>query len=154
MIHSLSFLTLGDWSHIGRILLVVIPILTAAISSLIAFAQYRINRDNDRRLALFERRKAIYDRTMEMIASVMQRANPSLDECLKLLRDTRDHELLFGPEVGAFIDEIYKRALALEAQNAMGHHDVEKRIETMNWFADQMREARKVFLKYLDLRKP
>jgi hypothetical protein len=91
---------------------------------------------------------------MEMIASVMQRANPSLDECLKLLRDTRDHELLFGPEVGAFIDEIYKRALALEAQNAMGHHDVEKRIETMNWFADQMREARKVFLKYLDLRKP
>lgn len=154
MLKYLFLVLFVNWPSLGQVLLATISTLVAIIATIIAFAQYRINRDNQHRLALFEKRKAIYDRTMEMIASVMQRANPSLDECLKLLRDTRDHDLLFGPEVGAFIDQVYKKAIALETQNAMRNHDAEQRIETMNWFAQQMGEARKVFLKYLDFRKP
>jgi hypothetical protein len=84
----------------------------------------------------------------------MRSANPSLDECIQLLRDTRDHEFLFGAEVGVFINEVYNKAVLRNAQRAMGPHTAQQLAKTLNWFAPRMGEPRKAFLKYLNLRKP
>lgn len=90
-----------------------------------------------------------------MLASVMQTANATLNQCFKFIQDTRDHEFLFGPEVGKFIDDVFKKATALHAQVTVGGAGAAVRqTEIMMWFSEQMREARKIFLKYLDFRKP
>lgn len=131
-----------------------IPLLIAGITTYIAIAQQLINR-RQYRLALFEKRMAVFNATMNMIASVIRSANPKLEECYKFLRDTRDHELLFRPEVGALIDEIYNKATTLYTYTEAPEPDTPaQRTQIMLWFSEQMKEARKVFLKYLDFRKP
>ncbi len=97
---------------------------------------------------------AVFNATMNMLASVMKFANPQLDECIKFLKDTRDHELLFGAEVEKFITEVYRKALALHIHLAEGSQAAEEQVKTAEWFGNQMGEARKVFLKYLNFRKP
>jgi hypothetical protein len=125
----------------------------AGIATYIAVAQYWINR-RQYRLALFERRMVVFNSTMNMIVSVMMSSNPKLDECVNFMRETRDHELLFGDEVGAFINEVYKKATLLHVQIAVAPHTAKQQEETMNGFAEQMGNARRVFLKYLNFRKP
>lgn len=153
MFRYLSSVCSIDWSHVGRILSASIPLLIAGIATFIAWEQFVINR-RQYRLALFEKRMAVFNSTMNMIASVVQSANPQLADCMKFIRDTRDHELLFGPEVGTFIIEVYNKAIKLRTQNAVGADTAAQQTETLNWFIAQMSDARKVFLKYLDFRKP
>jgi len=127
--------------------------LIALIALYIASQQFAINR-RQHRLALFEKRMAVFNSTMNMIASVVQTANPTLPECFKFIQDTRDHEFLFGSEVGAFINEVYKKATALHAHIQVGPGGAAQQTEIMTWFIGQMGEARKVFLRYIDFRKP
>jgi hypothetical protein len=96
----------------------------------------------------------VFNSTMRMIAAVVQSANPTLAQCFQFIQDTRDHEFLFGPEVGKFIDEVYKKAAALHAHIQAGPAGAAQQTEIMTCFIGQMREARKVFLPYLDFRKP
>jgi hypothetical protein len=153
MLRYISLACFIDWSYVGRVLSAAITPLVAVIATYVAIAQFLINR-RQYRLALFEKRMAVFNSTMNMIASVVQSANPKLDECLKFLRETRDHELLFGPEVGKFINEIYDKAVTLHSKTAGEPATGAQQTEALNWFAKQMREARKIFLKYLDFRKP
>jgi hypothetical protein len=131
----------------------IISSITGLIVTYIAVAQYFINR-RQYRLALFERRMVVYNSTMNMLALVIQSTRPSIDQAFQYLRETRDHEFLFGSEVKTFIDELYKKVTALEMHNSMGSEAVTQRTEILNWFPGKMGEARKVFLKYLDFRKP
>jgi hypothetical protein len=128
-------------------------VITALIVAYIAVAQFFINR-RQYRLALFERRMVVYNSTMNMIASVLQSTRPTTDQAIQYLRETRDHEFLFGPEVGTFIDKVYKKTIELEAHNAVGFEAAARRTEVLKWFPGQMGEARKVFLRYLNFRKP
>jgi len=57
---------------------------------------------------------------MTMLASVVQTANATLNQCFQFIQDTRDHEFLFGPEVGKFIDAVYKKATELHAHVQAG----------------------------------
>ncbi len=141
------------WSTAGKAFSASASAITALIVAYIAVAQFFINR-RQYRLALFERRMVVYNSTMNMIASVIQSTRPSLDQAFQYVRETRDHEFLFGPEVKTFIDEVYKKVVALEAHNTMGSEGVTQRTEILNWFSGKMGEARMVFLKYLDFRKP
>jgi hypothetical protein len=135
------------WSHMGT------PII-AIVTAYVAVQQYLVNR-RQYRLALFERRMVVFNRTMEMIASVNADANASLQDCMKFMRDTRDHELLFGPEVGKFINEVYRGATKLHAHIATDYSGTaEQQGKLLDWFAERMGECRKVFLKYLDFRTP
>jgi hypothetical protein len=146
----LSFVGSIDWISVARFFSAATAPVVAVVVTYIAIAQFLLNR-RQYRLALFEKRMAVFSSTMNMIASVVQSANPSLDECMKFIRDTRDHELLFGPEVGAFIDKVFGKAVLLEAHvTQTGAH----KKEIMDWFFKQSGEARKIFLKYLDFRKP
>jgi len=91
---------------------------------------------------------------MNMIAAVVQSANPTLEQCFQFIKETRDREFLFGPEVGNFIDEVYLKATALHTHILAGLNDAAQQTEIMTWFIGRMAEARKIFLPYLDFRKP
>src|SRR6266849_9511156 len=138
------------WAVVARVLSASLPVVISGIVTYIAWQQFTVNR-RQHRLALFEKRMVVFNSTMKMIASVLQSANPSLSQCFQFIQDTRDHEFLFGPEVGDFINEVYKKAVELHTHIAVGGAGAPaQQTQLMTWFGEQMKEARKVFLKYLD----
>jgi hypothetical protein len=72
--------------------------LIAIITTLIAIEQCRLNR-RQYRLALFERWMVVFNKTMNMIASIVNMTDPSREQTRQFIRDTRDHELLFKSEI-------------------------------------------------------
>ncbi len=142
-----------NWSTVGAVSSASVTAITALTVTYVAVAQHLISR-HQYRLALFERRMVVFNSTMNMMASVLQSAKPSFEQIFQYLRETRDHEFLFGPEVGTFVNEVYKKAVQLNAHNEMGSQAARQKAEVLNWFAAQMGEARKVFLRYLDFGKP
>jgi len=126
----------------------------AAIAAYIAYQQHLINR-RQYRLALFERRLAVFNSTMKMIASVVQTARADLDQCFSFIKETRERDFLFGPEVGKFIDEVYSKAIELHAHLATFQPGGGAQLtEILNWFVGRHREAVKVFNRYMDFTKP
>jgi len=91
---------------------------------------------------------------MKIISSVIQDANVNLNQCFQFIRDTRDHEFLFHKEVGDYISEVYKKAVALHKKNQIGPGAALEITQTMDWFIQQSKEAKNVFLKYMDFRDP
>ena len=144
MLAALAFPWWLEWNHVGT------PLI-AIIATYIAIAQFAINR-RQYRLALFEQRMAIFNPTAKFIAAIVQTANVTLDECMQFIRETKDHEFLFGKEVGDFITEVYKQAAALETAKVT--HNLARETEILTWFSGQIAHARKVFGRYLDFRKP
>lgn len=106
----------------------------------------------------------VFNSTMNLLASIIQTAKPDFDDLIKFIRETRDHEFLFGPEVAAHINEIYKRGVELRLRNQLIEGQVgrgeerkaaiDRSTELLEWFASQMAVTRKTFLKYLDFRNP
>jgi hypothetical protein len=127
--------------------------LIALIALYIAWQQFEINR-RQHRLALFEKRLAVFNSTMQMISAVVQTANPTLAQCFQFIQDTRDHEFLFGTEVKKFVDEVYSKAVTLNSQIALGPNTAVQQTQVMGWFVNQMTEARRIFLPYMDFTKP
>ena len=142
-----------NWSTVGAVSSASVTAITALTVTYVAVAQHLISR-HQYRLALFERRMVVFNSTMNMMASVLQSAKPSFEQIFQYLRETRDHEFLFGPEVGTFVNEVYKKAVQLNAHNEMGSQAATQKAQILNWFIEQMGEARKVFLRYLDFGKP
>lgn len=137
------------WDTIGRIIAGALPIGIAIAVAYIAWAQYQINR-RLYRLALFEKRMAVYNATTARCAAVVSAGASDLQENIKFLRETRDHEFIFGKEVGAFIDQLWKRGNNLDAFQALTPRQWGKESEIIDWFNTQLSEARKVFSKYMD----
>ena len=109
------------------------------------------------RLALFEKRMKVFDSTMDLLAAVGREAKVELNQLFALLQNTREHEFLFGPDVGSLIDEIYKRGLELRTRQRVRTDEddsIAKETELLIWFVGQMTEARRIFLPYIDFRKP
>jgi len=128
--------------------------LIATIAVSIAWQQYVVNR-RQHRLALFEKRMAIFNSTMQMIASVGQDADADLNKCFGFIRETRDHEFLFKKEVGEYVNKIYKKAIELRTYVRVNPaSNAAKQTEIMTWFLAQASEARVIFMPYLDFRKP
>jgi|HubBroStandDraft_4_1064222.scaffolds.fasta_scaffold287100_2 hypothetical protein len=137
------------WEAIGKFISAALPIGIAIAVAYIAWAQYEINR-RQYRLALFEKRMAIYNSVTARCAAVVQTMKSDLQENIKFIRETRDHEFLFGPEVKTFIDEIWKQGNNLDMYQALRPARPDKETEIMNWFNVQLSEARKIFLKYMN----
>ena len=142
-----------SWFTVGRALSASVSAITALTVAYIAVAQHFINR-RQYRLALFERRMVVFNSTLNMIASVVASSRPSFEQIFQYMRETRDNEFPFGPEVGTFVNEVYKKAVELNAHNEMGSQAATQKAQILNWFIEQMGEARKVFLRYLDFTKP
>jgi hypothetical protein len=142
-----------NWSTVGKFLSGFLTVLIAGIAVYIAIQQFAVNR-RQYRLALFEKRMAIFTCTMKFISLVLQDLNPDMRDCIKFIQDTRDHEFLFGPEVGEFITQVYKNAMKLRTYIQVGSSTAAKQTEVTNEIIEQNGEARKIFLKYMDYRDP
>jgi hypothetical protein len=141
------------WATIGKVLSGAVTLLIALIATGIAYQQFVVNR-RQYRLALFEKRMVVYNATMDFIALVLQTTRPTNDDCMSLMRATRDSEFLFGAEIEAFIDQVWKNGLKVDMYNQTGAADAQKRANVLNWFSNKIGEGTKLFLKYLDFREP
>jgi hypothetical protein len=104
------------------------------------------------RLSLFEQRMAVFNALTKFLADIDQTANVTLPETFAMLRETRDHEFLFGPEVKEFIETAYKMGVDLSQRRELPQQErnpnEEKKL--LEWFASQLREAKTIFLPYID----
>jgi len=114
------------------------------------------------RLALMDRRMKIFNATLEFIVFVMQEAKvETMEQPFKLLRETREHYLLFDAEIGEYIQELYKKGMRLHTihqmsgpQRIVRPEDIPVDVEINEWFTGQIRVAEQKFLKYIDFREP
>ncbi|MCI0351103.1 MAG: hypothetical protein L0Z53_16885, partial [Acidobacteriales bacterium] len=152
-----------SWDTVVAVFSALLTPAIAIVAVYIAYQQAATNR-RQHRLALFDRRMNVLNSTMKLIASIMQDAHAELDQLFQFIRDTRDHEFLFGPEVGEHINQIYRKGVELRAKNEVlkagmrageeRQAAIERETELLDWFAEQMAVTRKTFLKYLDFREP
>jgi hypothetical protein len=127
--------------------------LIAVIAVWIAFRQWR-TQHLQYRLALFDQRLEVFNRTMTFIALVMQQGTVTPNDCTQLLVDTREHQFLFGPEIGEFIDQVYGNGVDLHTHLAINPPQAAQAAAILNWFATQMREGRNRFKVYMDFTNP
>lgn len=114
------------------------------------------------RLALLERRMKVFNATLDFIVPVLREARmESMEPAFKLLRETREHHLLFGDEIGEYIKELYEKGVRLHTihqmskpHNVMRQEDIPVHTEIAKWFSGQTRVAEQMFLKYIDFREP
>jgi hypothetical protein len=137
------------WGTIGRFFAGLLPLVIGGVVTYIAWAQYQINR-RQYRLALFERRIAIYNALTARCAAVVEAMSSDLQGNIKFIRATRDHEFLFGPEVGTFVNEIWKQGNRLMTLQAVEPRRPDQESVIVDWFSIQISEARKIFSKYMD----
>src|SRR5215831_2737425 len=120
--------------------------LIAIIAAWIAFRQWRTHH-LQYRLALLEKRLAVFNSTVTFIALVMQQGTVSDTDCTRLLVDTREHQFLFGPEIADFINEVHDRGVDLYALVPANQGNPQI-TEIRNWFRDQMGEGQRRFKAY------
>jgi hypothetical protein len=143
-----------NWSSVVTLSSALLSPIAVTIATYIAVQQYRLNR-RQYRLSLFDKRMAVFNVTMTMIASVITANGATLEQSVKFMRDTKDHEFLFGPEVGNYVGKVYKQSVALDTFLHVDQNDAAKQARQviLQWFSTQLGEARQVFGKYLDFTK-
>lgn len=163
-----KFLSHDVLDRLVKIAQIIQGTVTPAVAIIIGLITWRIQRQQAKtqqlqyRYTVVERRMKVFDATLEFIALVLRDARiPTLEPLIKLLRETREHHLLFGPEIGKYIDEIYGKGVRLhtihvasQPTNTMRPQDIPVHTEIVEWFSRQSRIAEQMFLKYMDFREP
>jgi hypothetical protein len=103
----------------------------------------------DVRLALYGRQLAVFDSTTKVIMKVLRTATVGLDDLSNLMFETRECEFIFGPDIRAYIDEIYSRCVEIYTESVTSQRDGAKFVEQMMWFSGQLEQAKTKFGKYM-----
>jgi hypothetical protein len=143
----------SDWEKLVR---VFSALLTPAIALLVAYIAWQQQKTskNQFRLALFERRLKVFNSTGELIATVLRRGKVANDELVNFLYDTRENEFLFGPDIAAYLHELYGKASDVYSlEGATDEESKKQRIEALKWFSGQGDEAKKRFGIYMAFKK-
>lgn len=150
-----------DWVKVAQVFQALLTPAIGIATVAIGVLAYKIQRQQEitnrlqYRLALFEKRMNVFDAAMEVIAVVLKDARIELDRLFQFLREAREHELLFGPEIKEHLDLIYEKGVALNTINFVNRpEDAGRRQELLLWFGGQSAETTKKFLKYIDFREP
>jgi hypothetical protein len=138
------------------------PIL-GILTAYIAWQQWRTNHLKVRH-DLYERRLSIYLAVMEFLACVMRRSTVSDEELVAFLQKTRESYFLFGPDIGDYLDVLYKKAVDLQYHSTMLHDPTSnlpvgdersrlahEKAEISKWFTRQFEVTRTKFTKYMRL---
>jgi hypothetical protein len=150
-----------DWLKVAQVFQALLAPAIGIATVAIGVLAYKIQRQQaitnrlQYRLALFEKRMKVFDAAMEVIAVVLKDARIELDRLFQFLREAREHELLFGPEIKEHLDLIYKKGVALNTINFVNRpEEAGQREEVLQWFTGQSAETTNKFLKYIDFREP
>lgn len=124
----------------------------AAIAAWIAYNQYEIAQAN-LRLALFEKRYAVYRAAQEYVLYVTQNARVGLNASNTFWRETSDAPFLFGNEIVQYRDRMYKNGTELYTIDTIPDEGrqaaVERHLELVNWFVAQYEEMQVLFRPYM-----
>lgn len=145
---------------IGLLSAALAPI-TAIVALSIAYRQYRLEQVKFRH-ELYEKRLAIFNSTMNLLATIMRRADVNLEELFLFLRETNQAYFLLGKEIADYLDEIYRKGVDLRSQNERIRHAsfsdeqervhlIEKNTELLKWLTNQLQISREKFAKHLGL---
>ncbi len=137
--------------------------LIAAITAYIAWQQWETNRQ---KLTLdgYDRRLRVYEEVRKILSIIFASTRPTTDDLLKFRTSVSEADFLFGPEIPAYIDEIYKRGLSLWRWNqeyrdstqatppGYDHNKVVEEIhKELTWLTEQFEPAKEKFRTYLNI---
>jgi hypothetical protein len=159
-----------DWVKVTQVFQALLTPVIGIATVVIGVIATRIQRQQaltnrlQHRLALFDRRIKIFDATQDFILLVVREARiETMEPLFKLTQDTKERHLLFGGEIGQYIDELWVKGkrlhsawLAAGPEHVIKPDDIPADIEINQWFSEQVEGfvAQTKFLKYLDFREP
>lgn len=144
-------------------------LLTPLIAVIAAYVAYQQWQTNERRLFLdlYDRRLKIYEHVRKLFGVVTRDANVGLDELRQFYSETQEADFLFGPEIRAYIDELFDHGGNLYRWNAeyrdhsmvtpptYDHKKVvDNKYKELEWFAAQVEFVKPKFNKYLMHQRP
>ena len=137
----------------------------AIIATYIAWQQWKTNQQK-LNLERYDRRLVVYEEVRKILSIIVRDANVSYEDLLKFRTAVSEADFLFGEEIPAYIDEIYKRGINLHRWNEEYRdyrqeipegYDHKKVVDEMHrelkWLAEQFDPAKEKFRKYLDISK-
>jgi len=139
--------------------------LIAIVATYIAWQQWKTNQQK-LNLERYDRRLRVYEEVIKILSIILRDANASIEDLLKFRTSVSEADFLFGPEIPAYIGEIYKRGLNLrrwnqeyrdytqEKPDGYDHKKVvDEKHKELTWLVDQFEPAKEKFKKYLDISK-
>ena len=135
----------------------------AIVTTYIAWQQWRINKKKFD-LERYDRRLRIYEEVRKILSIIMRDARASYEDLLRFRSAVSEADFLFGQEIPAYIDEIYKRGIQLESwirqyrhsgQETPPGYDHQKVCDGIHreeeWLFAQFDPAKEKFKKYLHI---
>jgi hypothetical protein len=127
----------------------IISLITGICVAVIAYGQYRIEKDKVK-LELYRKRYDIYIKVQEFIAIIVGNNYCTTENLQMFLRDTREVEFLFNQDIVNYLDEMYKKGVAMRDTYNLETRDPDSFYEIQDWFGHQFKESIKKFKPYLD----
>jgi hypothetical protein len=135
--------------------------ITAIVALGIAYRQYRLEKIKFRH-ELYEKRLAIFNATMNLLAVVMRTSNVQMGDLIKFLQDTNQSYFLLGKDISDYLTEIYEKGVDLNCRCEMIHDPtfqngeermrcIKEKTELTKWFTHQLTIAREKFAKQISL---
>jgi hypothetical protein len=135
--------------------------ITAIVALGIAYRQYRLEKIKFRH-ELYEKRLAIFNATMNLLAVVMRTSNVQMGDLIKFLQDTNQSYFLLGKDISDYLTEIYEKGVDLNCRCEMIHDStfqndeertccIKEKTELVKWFYHQLTVAREKFAKQISL---
>jgi hypothetical protein len=100
---------LVDWEQIVRVFSALLTPVIALLATYIGWQQHKTNR-NQFRLALLDKRIKVFTAAGELIATVLRDAKIASEGLANFLWETKESEFLFGPDITAYLHELYGKA--------------------------------------------
>jgi hypothetical protein len=145
---------LVDWDRVVRIFSALLTPVIALLAAYIAWQQHKTNR-NQFRLALLDKRIRVFTGAGELIATVLREAKIDSDGLAKFLWETREGDFLFGPDITAYLHELYGKAADVHVyEDAVDQELRNQRKEALLWFSRQGDELKRRFGKYMAFKNP
>jgi hypothetical protein len=144
---------------------VLLTPIIAIVATYIAWQQWKTNQLK-LHLDRYDRRLKVYEEVRQILSIIVRDAKASYDDLLKFRRAVSEADFLFGPEIPAYIEEIYQRGVKLQywsgeyrdyTQPKPEGYDYQKVCEGMHaeleWLSAQFEPAHQKFKKYLDINR-
>jgi len=135
----------------------------AIVATYIAWQQWKTNQLK-LHLDRYDRRLKVYEEVRQILSIIVRDAKASYDDLLKFRRAVSEADFLFGPEIPAYIEEIYQRGVKLQywsgeyrdyTQSKPEGYDHQKVCDGMHaeleWLSAQFEPAHQKFKKYLNV---
>jgi hypothetical protein len=120
----------------------IISLITGICVAVIAYGQYRIEKDKVK-LELYRKRYDIYIKVQEFIAIIVGNTYCKTENLQMFLRDTREVEFLFNQDIVNYLDEMYKKGVAMRDTYNLETRDPDSFYEIQDWLDTNLRNLLK-----------